>query len=75
MVYLILSAGLKMFKKLPRTPFNVCVFAVTFCCMIGFALFSVRFSSVFFVLISAALALALYGVARLSHKEKGGDRS
>ena len=73
-VFLILSAGLKMLKKLPHTAFNVCVTVITFSCMLAFAFFSVKFSSVFYVLISAALAVMLYAVGYLSRKGKGEKR-
>lgn len=68
-VFLILSAGLKMLKKLPKTPFNYIVFIATFLCMIAFSLFAVSFSSIFYILISAFLALLLFSV-RYAKKKK-----
>lgn len=61
-VFLILSAGLKMLKKLEKNLFNVIVCAVTFACMLAFGLFAVNFSSVFYVLISGFLGFLVYCV-------------
>lgn len=72
-IFLILTAGIKMFIKLPKTPFNIAVAAATFVCMITLSLFAVNFSSVFYILISAALGLAVYltGYIVRRKKEKG----
>ena len=59
-VFLILSAGLKMLKKIKKTVFNVAVMLITFCAMILFSLFSVSFSSIFYILISGLIGLLIY---------------
>ena len=61
-VYLILSAGLKMFKKMKKTPFSITVASLTLVSMTALSLFSVRFSSIFYILIFGALALTLYAI-------------
>ena len=67
-VFLILTAGLKMLKKIKKTVFNVAVMLITFTAMILFSLFSVSFSSIFYILIFGTLGLAIYSVRHL----KGG---
>jgi chromate transporter len=70
-IYLILSAGLKMLKGLKKNFFNVSILVLTMGCMIGFSLFALRFSTVFFILISGCLGLIVYLVSCLeARKEK-----
>ena len=61
-VFLILSAGLKMLKKMKKTAFSMTTAAVTFVCMVTFWLLGVQFSSIFYILISACLGLAVWGI-------------
>lgn len=70
-IYLILSAGLKMLKGLKKNFFNVSLLLATVGCMIGFSLFAVRFSTVFYILISGCLGLVIYLVSFLKTKKEG----
>ena len=67
-VFLILSAGLKMLKKIKKTAFNVAVMLITFCAMILFSLFLVSFSSIFYILIFGLVSLLIYTVEYLKNK-------
>ena len=49
-VYLILSAGIRMLIKMKKTAFNIIIIAVTSVCMILFSIFAVDFSSVLYIL-------------------------
>ena len=69
-VLLILSAGLKMFKKLEKTAFNYVVMFVTIACMIMFSLFSVDFSSIFYILISGFLGYLVYLIKKVKTKKQ-----
>ena len=69
-IFLILSAGVKFFKNMKKTPFNVIVFSCTLGCMLAFAFFGVNFSSIYFVLIGGALGLTVYLIGLLCKKEK-----
>ena len=69
-IFLILSAGLKFFKNMKKTPFNMVVFSCTLGCMLAFSLFGVNFSSIFFVLIGGVSGLAVYLIGLLFKKEK-----
>lgn len=61
-VFLILSAGLKMLKKMKKTAYAVTVSSLTFLCMATFWLLGVRFSSVFYILISGGLGLVIWAI-------------
>ena len=61
-VFLILSAGLKMLKKMKKTAYAVTISSLTFLCMATFWLLGVRFSSVFYILISGGLGLAIWAI-------------
>ena len=59
-VFLILSAGVKMLRKMKKKPFNIIVFSVAFLCMVAFSVFAVNFSSIFYILISGFVGLLIY---------------
>lgn len=59
-IYLILSAGLKMLKSIKKDVFSLAVLSVTVGCMVAFSLFSVKFSSIFYILIAGATGLVAY---------------
>lgn len=71
-VFLILSAGFKMLKKIKKTPFGIIAMSVTFASMIAFSLFSLTFSSIFYILIFGTLGLIIYAIR--AAKNKGGER-
>ena len=65
-VYLIFSAGVKMFKGLKKNAFNTVLLGITIACMVAFSIFAVKFSTVFYILISGLVGLCAYliGIAR-----------
>ena len=63
-VYLILNAGIKMLKQMEKTPFQVGVLSVTMVCMVIFSLLSVRFSTIFYILISGMLGVIVHLLKR-----------
>ena len=58
-VYLIALAGIKMIKKMKRTPINIAVFSITFIGMIVCTLFDVQISSVWFILLAGICGLLI----------------
>ena len=68
--FLILSAGLKMLKKLKKNAFNIIFIVLTIGCLVGFSLFAVNFSSIFFILIGGTAGLAVYLIGYFSNKIK-----
>ena len=69
-VYLILSAGLKMLKQTEKTAFNIVVVSLTMIFLIVFSVFAVRFSTVFYILISGAVGVVVYLLGRLRKENR-----
>ncbi len=61
-VYLILSAGLRMLKGMKKTPLNLCVLTGTVGAMVVFSLLAIKFTTVFYILISGTLGVLVYFV-------------
>ena len=73
-VYLILTAGLKMLKQMKKTTFNIIIISITLICMVVFSLFAVKFSTIFYILLSGACGVAVYLIGKI-RKEKKHDLS
>ena len=69
-IYLILSAGIRMLKNLQKTGFSAVILTAVILTMVGCSAASVSFSSIFYILLSGAAGLAVWGIRRL---RKGGD--
>ena len=63
-VFLILSAGLRMLQGLKKTPLNVIAVAAVAVLMTVFSLLAVKFSAVFYILICGAAGVFLYLLRR-----------
>ena len=72
-LYLILSAGLRMLKKMKKTPFSRAVLLLTLIGMVTLTLFSVKLSTVVYILTSGAAGVTLWLIRRLRRGEKGGE--
>jgi len=70
-IYLILSAGVKMLKNLQRTPFNTAVVAVVLAAMVGCSVLAVKFSSICCILFCGAAGVLAYAVGQ---GKKGGTK-
>ena len=64
-VYLIASAGIKVLKGLKKNLFSIVLASVVFVAFITLSLFSVKFSTVFYILIAGVLGLMLYFIGRI----------
>ena len=69
-IYLILSAGLKMLKELERSVFNIVILTTVAAAMVGCSIAAVSFSSIFYILFSGAAGLLVYAVQQLRKGEK-----
>ena len=67
-IYLILSAGIKMLKGMPKSAFSVVLLSMTVLCMVLLSLFSVSFSAVFYILIGGTAGIMGYLIRRLTRK-------
>jgi chromate transporter len=72
-IYLILSAGLRMLKKMKKTPLAWVILLATMLCMVTLTLLSVKLSTVVYILASGIAGVALWLIRRLRHGEKGGE--
>lgn len=71
--YLIISAGINMFKKMKKNTFNLLLLVLTFMAMLTISLLSINFSSIYFILIGAVIGIATY-VIKLVTKTQSEDR-
>ena len=71
MVWLILSAGIRVFRGLERSAFNYILASIVFVLMVGASLLAVDFSSILAILLCGVLGIAVTYAARL---KKGGDK-
>ena len=72
-LYLILSAGLRMLKKMQKTPFSWAVLLLTLIAMVILTLFSVKLSTIVYILAGGVAGVALWLIRRLRRREKGGE--
>ena len=56
-IFLILSAGIKMFKKLKKTPFNIAIFTLVALIAVVAGLFKIPVSSIYYIIACAVLGL------------------
>ena len=71
-IYLILSAGLKMLKGMKKKPLNVGIMAATALIMTLFSLLAVKFSAIFYILISGVIGLSIYIVGLIKNRGEAG---
>ena len=72
-LYLILSAGLRMLKKMKKTPFSWAVLLLTLLGMVTLTLFSVKLSTIVYILTSGVAGVTLWLIRRLRRGKKGGE--
>lgn len=72
-IWLILSAGLKMLKQMKKTPFNICILSVVMISMVTCSVLSVNFSTIFYILICGGVGLFAYLVGFLRKRREGGQ--
>lgn len=63
-VYLILSAGFKMFKSIQKKPFNIVIVLSVVAAMVLTSILSVKLSSIVLILISGIVGLVLYFIEK-----------
>ena len=71
-VYLILSAGIKLFKGVKKNAYSIIAFTSALSLLVVLALFSVKFSAIFYILIGGVAGLVIHLVSKL-RKEKEGE--
>ena len=71
-IWLILSAGLKMLKQMKKTAFNILILSAVILCMVAFSVLSVSFSTIFYILLSGSIGLFIYALGLLRGKKGAG---
>ncbi|CCY53528.1 chromate transport protein ChrA [Coprococcus sp. CAG:782] len=71
-VYLILSAGLRMFIEMKKNVFNVSIFAVVSVSFIFVSLFGISFSSIYYILICGVIGVVVGTLHNMRNREDGG---
>ena len=72
-VYLILSAGVKLLKSMKKNALSFIIFGAVLLCMVAFSIFSVSFSAIFYILIRGVIGIVAYYLTALKNKEKEGE--
>ena len=68
-VYIILSAALKMLKSCKKTPLSISIISAVTFFMVIFSIFAVRFSTIIYILVSGVIGLSLYFIKGIKRKE------
>ena len=74
-VFLILSAGLKMVKGVKKTPLNLILLILTILCLVGFSAFAIDFSSIFYILIGGVVGLAVYLIGYIKNRNSKNNQN
>ena len=70
-VYLILSAGIKLFKGVKKNAYSITAFIITLAVLVTLALLSVKFSAIFYILIGGVAGLVIHLIGKLRDKKEG----
>lgn len=70
-IYLILSAGLKMLRQMKKTVFRLVLFFAVLLCMVLFSLFAVKFSTILYILICGSVGVLAYLLRRIRSRGEG----
>lgn len=73
-VYLILSAGIKMLKGMKKNAMSVTILCAVLVCMIAFSVLAVDFSAILFILISGVIGLAVHLIGKIKAKRVEGSK-
>lgn len=73
-VYLIISAGIKMLKGLKKTPMSIAILSVVTVLMVAFSIFAIDFSTIIFIIISGCIGLSVYAIGRIKGKKEEGEK-
>ncbi len=72
-IYLIASAGIKLFKGLKKNAINNVLFALVLISIITLNILNISFSSIFYILICGVFGLCFYFIGKLKNKGEKKD--
>jgi len=67
-IYLILSAGLKMLRQIKKTAFNIIILSAVIICMVAFSVFSINISTIFYILVCGGVGVFFYLIGLIRQK-------
>ena len=70
-IYLIFSAGMKMFKSIKKTAISMTIFSAVLLTMLILSLFAVKFSTIFYILICGTIGLCAFFFAEMRKRKEG----
>ena len=73
-VYLIISAGLKMLKGAKKTPMSIAILCTVTLLMVLLSVFAIKISTIIFIIISGLVGLAVYFAGLMKDKRGEGER-
>lgn len=68
-VYLIASAGFKLFKGLKKNFLSITIFVTVLCVMTALSIFAITFSTIFYILICGTIGVVAYLIGLNAKKE------
>lgn len=69
-IYLILSAGIKLLCKIEKKPLTIALIIITVLGMLTFSVLAISFSTIFYILIGGTVGLLAYLIARMRRRSK-----
>ena len=69
-IYLIFSAGLKMFKQMKKNAFSLTIVIGVISCMLIFSTLAIKFSTIFYILICGCIGLVVYFIGYIAKKKE-----
>ena len=69
-IYLILSAGIKLLCKIEKKPLTIALIAITVLGMLTVSVLAISFSTIFYILIGGTVGLLAYLIARMRGEVK-----
>ncbi len=73
-LYLILSAGVKLFKGMKKNAFNVTLVFAVGVVMVAFSLFAVKFSTIYYILICGIIGTVAFFLSEIKKKRQEGEK-
>ena len=59
-----------MLAHMKKNAFNMIIISTTLICMVVFSLFAVKFSTIFYIMISGACGVVVYLIGKIRKEEK-----
>ena len=73
-IYLILSAGIKLFKGIKKNAYSITAFVITLSLVVALSLMSIKFSAIFYILVGGTAGLVIFFINKLRKSEKEADK-